>query len=306
MPLISVIVPIYNVEPYIRRCIDSILSQTFTDFELILVDDGSPDSCPSICDEYSLKDKRIHVIHQKNGGLSAARNAGIDWAFANSNSQWISFVDSDDWIHPKYLEFLYAAAKESAVNASVCLHSKEYNYKPITRIEKANWNYYDFEDLFCLEQTGFNEINAWAKLYKKNLFLNQRFPAGKINEDLFVIPKVLYGCGRITVVNAVLYYYFQSENSIMRRPWNISRLDEIEASKELICFLHEKGLVKAEKKAIKRYIGVLGRQKRDVNLLLVKDTRYKKHLKKLYRKELLRYHEYLPKNELSSPRSPPK
>ena len=103
MALISVVVPVYNVEKYIHQCIDSILSQTFTDLELILVDDGSPDRCPQICDRYAEQDQRIHVIHQKNGGLSAARNAGIDWAFANSDSQWITFVDSDDWVHPELL-----------------------------------------------------------------------------------------------------------------------------------------------------------------------------------------------------------
>ena len=106
MPTISVIVPVYKVEKYIHRCVDSILSQTFTDFELILVDDGSPDNCGKICDEYAEKDIRIHVIHQENGGLSAARNAGIDWVFANSDSEWITFIDSDDWVHPEYLERL--------------------------------------------------------------------------------------------------------------------------------------------------------------------------------------------------------
>ena len=104
---ISVIVPIYNVEPYLRRCIDSILAQTHVNFELILVDDGSPDHCGEICDEYAMHDDRIVVIHQKNCGVAAARNAGIDWTFANSDSEWLTFVDSDDYIHPEYLERLY-------------------------------------------------------------------------------------------------------------------------------------------------------------------------------------------------------
>ena len=112
--LISIVVPIYKVEKYIHRCIESILAQTFTDFDLILVDDGSPDNCGKICDEYAVKDKRIHVIHKENGGLSDARNAGIDWAFANSDSEWITFIDSDDWIHPKYLETLYNAVFTSS------------------------------------------------------------------------------------------------------------------------------------------------------------------------------------------------
>ena len=112
MPLISVIVPVYKVEEYLNRCVDSILSQTFTDFELILIDDGSPDNCGKICDEYAQKDNRVCVIHKKNGGLSSARNTGIDWAFKNSNSQYITFVDSDDLITKDYLEKLNDAIKE--------------------------------------------------------------------------------------------------------------------------------------------------------------------------------------------------
>lgn len=124
MPEISVIVPVYKVEPYLRRCVDSILSQTFTDFEVILVDDGSPDDCPAICDEYAGKDERVRVIHQENGGLSAARNAGLDWVFANSDSRWISFVDSDDCVHPKFLEYLHRAGVENNVQISICTYKK--------------------------------------------------------------------------------------------------------------------------------------------------------------------------------------
>ena len=103
MPTISVIVPVYKVEPYLNRCVDSILRQTYQDFELILVDDGSPDRCGEICDEYARQDSRVHVIHKENGGLSDARNAGIDWVEANSDSRWLIFADSDDWVHPELL-----------------------------------------------------------------------------------------------------------------------------------------------------------------------------------------------------------
>lgn len=112
MAAISVIVPIYKVEAFLHRCVDSILAQTFADFDLVLVDDGSPDSCGDICEEYARKDGRIHVIHQKNGGLSAARNTGIDWAQANSGSQWLAFVDSDDWVHPDFLRRLYTMVQK--------------------------------------------------------------------------------------------------------------------------------------------------------------------------------------------------
>ena len=112
MPKISVIVPIYKVEKYLNRCVDSILHQTFTDFELILVDDGSPDNCGKMCDEYAEKDSRVVVIHKKNGGLSDARNKGLDWVFANSNSEYVVFIDSDDYIDERYLELLYKSIAE--------------------------------------------------------------------------------------------------------------------------------------------------------------------------------------------------
>ena len=113
MSNISVIVPVYKVERYIRRCVDSILTQTYPDFEVVLVDDGSPDGCGRICDFYAQNDGRVHVIHQKNGGLSAARNAGIDWVTANSDSRWIAFVDCDDWVHDEFLRKLYSAAEQN-------------------------------------------------------------------------------------------------------------------------------------------------------------------------------------------------
>ena len=150
MPIISVIVPVYKVEPYIHRCIDSILSQTFVDFELILIDDGSPDNCPDICDEYALKDNKIHVIHQKNSGLSVARNAGLDYVSSSSNSEWITFVDSDDWIDKHYLEYLYKAANESNTNISSCVYRiiNDNNYNQETRTTKYRCDIYTPEKYY--------------------------------------------------------------------------------------------------------------------------------------------------------------
>ena len=119
MATVSIVVPVYKVEKYLKRCVDSILAQTFTDYELILVDDGSPDNCPEICDELAEKHSQIYVIHQKNGGLSAARNSGIEWALKNSESEWITFIDSDDWIHPQYLESMLNANLRN--NTQVCM-----------------------------------------------------------------------------------------------------------------------------------------------------------------------------------------
>ena len=131
-PLISVILPIYKVEEYLDRCVQSIVNQTYTNLEIILVDDGSPDNCPAICDEYAQQDSRIRVIHKENGGLSSARNAGIDWAFENSNSQWLTFIDSDDWIHPQYLELLPSAVTDNNTDIGSC------EYEEISQFSKLS------------------------------------------------------------------------------------------------------------------------------------------------------------------------
>ena len=120
MANISVIVPVYKVEEFLSRCVDSILCQSYPDFEVILVDDGSPDRCGQMCEDYARQDSRIHVIHQENGGLSAARNSGIDWVFANSDSRSLAFVDSDDWVHPDFLKVLYRTAEPTLCKISAC------------------------------------------------------------------------------------------------------------------------------------------------------------------------------------------
>ena len=168
MPSISVIVPVYKVEPYIHRCVESIFAQTFTDFELILVDDGSPDNCGSICDDYATKDNRVTVIHQDNGGLSDARNAGIDWAFANSGSEWLTFIDSDDWVHPMYLEVLYCAVKDTGCSISVCGYNETDGETPYVDEAKLQAEVVNTEDFYC--EHNVNAVVAWGKLYKKVLF----------------------------------------------------------------------------------------------------------------------------------------
>ena len=169
MANISVIVPVYKVEEFLSRCVDSILCQSYTDFELILVDDGSPDSCGAMCDGYAEQDSRVHVIHQENGGLSAARNSGIDWVFANSDSRWLAFVDSDDWVHPDFLKVLYETAEETLCRISVCGFFRtsgedfpEQPYHAPMRIASGDYYCGDYQD----GQTAV----AWNKLYHRSLF----------------------------------------------------------------------------------------------------------------------------------------
>ncbi len=257
-PIVSIIVPVYKVEQYVRKCIDSILSQTFTDFELVLIDDGSPDNCPIICDEYALKDNRIHVIHQKNGGISAARNAGLDYVFASSNSKWITFIDSDDWVLSDYLAELYAAVVTTGTKASICYMGSSNN----TNDEKKTSSnlVLSFEDLYNNKNTKLNPVSAWGKLYKKELFENVRYSVGKICEDLYITHQVLFKCDEISVVERELYIYFTDNESITRSAWGKRRFDEIDASEKLISFMSDHHLPKAKSAAIKRYIYVLHNQ----------------------------------------------
>lgn len=239
MPRISVIVPVYKVEPYLRRCVDSILGQTFDDFELILVNDGSPDNCPEICNEYAQKDPRVIVIHQKNGGLSAARNAGIDWAFANSDSQWLNFIDSDDWVHPEYLERLFNAASDSNVEISVCTLGQVHGCAPKILPEELTVNIWRTADYFM--QKSFHAISACAKLYRKSLFANIRYPLGRLHEDEFTTPRVLFLVEQVVVMEAPLYFNFYNVDGITKAPWTPRRLDMLDACEERMIFFQELG-----------------------------------------------------------------
>lgn len=251
MPQVSVIVPIYNVEKYLNRCVDSILNQTFSDFELILVDDGSPDNCGKICDDYAKKDNRIHVIHQQNGGLSAARNAGIDWAFANSDSEWIAFVDSDDWIHPRYLEFLYKAVKNDKTKISICNYVREShhleNYHDVMFTSKIMQGMELFESKFNIQATV-----AWNKLYKKELFSDISFPNGRLHEDEFTTYKFLYLAGEISWIDKPLYYYYQNVEGIIHSKWSERRLDVYDAYEERVEFFKSENEQNYYKRELRR------------------------------------------------------
>lgn len=243
MPKISVVVPVYKVEPYLRRCIDSVLNQSCQDFDLILVDDGSPDNCGAICDDYAAKDNRIHVIHQKNGGLSAARNSGIDWSFANSSSQWLTFLDSDDWLHKDFLKLLLEAAEQNHADVSVC---------------GLFWTDRDCEDslletvqVVCMEPeeafTRHHEkcICACSKLISKRFFSELRFPVGKLYEDAFVTHQFLFASSAVTILEDKLYYYYHNPTSITRAKWSDRKLDSIEAHEGRLVYFKEHGYQKA-------------------------------------------------------------
>lgn len=216
-PLISIIVPVYNVEQYLEKCIKSILSQSYQNFELILVDDGSVDKSSMLCDRYAAEDGRIIVIHKENGGLSSARNAGLDRA----NGDFIGFVDSDDYVADDFCETLLQAVISENADMAICnylrvdetynLISEENNYFPITD-SCINTNRF-LEGYF--DQFGWCYVVAWNKLYRRALFDTVRYPEGKLHEDEFIIHRLAYQCERIVCIAKPLYYYVRRNGSIM-------------------------------------------------------------------------------------------
>lgn len=239
MPQISVIVPVYNVEKYINRCVDSILAQTFRDFELILVDDGSSDKSGKICDEYARNGENITVIHQKNGGRSVARNTGIRWVREQSSSRWIAFVDSDDWIHPQYLERLYFAAVETGASIVSCRLCRTAMKSPFQNLENIKWNVVESEKDYT---HCFRGIFAYfpTRLFQVQCFDNILFPIGRNWEDLSVCWKILIKYKTVTTLPDVLYFYFINEDGIVRSKWTEARWDEIIAYEEHIDELEKK------------------------------------------------------------------
>ena len=214
--LISIIVPVYQVEKYLDRCIQSIVTQTYPYLEIILVDDGSPDRCGSMCDAWAEKDTRIHVIHQDNAGLSAARNAGLDHASGN----WISFVDSDDYISVDMLEKLYCAAVENNADISICNFlcvdedGTPNNYLLRRRLlqDVLLTGREAIKELF--EPNNVSYVVSWNKLYKKSLFDTIRFPVGKRHEDEYVIHYLYAVSDRVVCIPDICYYYVRRNGSL--------------------------------------------------------------------------------------------
>ena len=252
MPTISVIVPVYKVEPYLNRCVDSILRQTYQDFELILVDDGSPDRCGEICDEYARQDSRVHVIHKENGGLSDARNAGIDWVEANSDSRWLIFADSDDWVHPELLTRLLDAATAFDLKISVCGYQETEGADPAVLPEDmrpCRWT----PKQFYMEHFV-NATVAWGKLYSRSCFRGIRYPVGKIHEDEFVTYRLLFAQKEIAVVPAPLYAYFINPKGIIRSAWSPKRFHAWEAYDQQLAFFTAMGDEELVKFRIRGYL----------------------------------------------------
>lgn len=240
---ISVIIPIYNVERYLRRCVDSVIRQTYENLEIWLVDDGSTDGSGRICDEYSNLDKRIKVIHQNNIGLSGARNSALD----RMTGQYVYFVDSDDFIRDNTIQHLFDAMVEEKADMV------------IAHLEEGNQDSFSSQSVSCDSATVISMgrddaikalfsdnykgimVPAWGKLYRSELLTNIRFPIGKIHEDEFVAHEILFKCKIIAISDAVLYYHFRRSGSITNETYSIRNLDAVEAVLQRCEFFREKG-----------------------------------------------------------------
>lgn len=236
---VSVIIPIYNVEKYLRRCVDSVLNQTYKNIEVILVDDGSPDGCPQICDCYAAQDDRVKVIHKQNGGLSSARNAGLD---SSPSGDYVTFVDSDDWIAPNYYEYCVQRLEENEadviqVDYTLATYNKIVKKNPSERVAlyegKAILQYY-LED-----STSTGSYSVCRCLFPVQNTNGVRFREGKINEDIDWKYKVLSYCNRLVASNQVMYFYYQSGNSISSG--GLKKRDfQLRESADLLCELTAK------------------------------------------------------------------
>lgn len=238
-PLISIIVPIYNVEKYIKKCINSIINQTYSNLEIILVDDGSLDACPQICDEYSKRDKRIRVLHKKNGGLSDARNAGLEIA----SGQYVGFVDSDDYIEIDMYELLLKSCIQHDVQIAICGRKTVKEDGTVINVSNVLENEIVFspeEAISRLLVWNNCDSAAWDKLYRRELFSDIRYPYGKVHEDLNVTCRLFSRCKGIVQIPVAKYNYLIRDDSICRRPFNDHRLDLYYQAKENQKFVNDR------------------------------------------------------------------
>lgn len=227
---VSICVAVYNVEKYLPQCIDSILNQSFRDIEVIMVDDGSTDSSGRICDEFACRDARIRVIHQSNGGLSAARNAGIFY----SQSDYIAFVDGDDYIDSRFVEDIYKEIKQNDADIACAgywsvFDSGEKIAKHFVSGRSVLTGSSQLKALICDDSIS---VTTWGKIYKKELFKNINFPEKRLHEDVFTTHLILARSRKCVVANKALYYYRKRDSSIVSQTFKKEHLDSVLGAKE--------------------------------------------------------------------------
>ena len=222
MARISVIVPIYQVENYLNKCVESIVNQTYADLEIILVDDGSPDGCPQLCDDWAAKDSRIHVVHKENGGLSDARNAGL----AIATGEYISFIDSDDWIEPDFIQVLHDAMEQTGAGIADCAtrlvdeDGNELSFRGVAKNETLD----TVTALVRLVKEDRVYQTVWNKLYRRSVIDKILFEKGKYNEDDYFTYQVFDRSEKVAILAKPMYNYLQRSGSIMGVGYNPRRL----------------------------------------------------------------------------------
>lgn len=234
---ISIIIPVYKVEQYLDQCISSIVNQTYTNMDIILVDDGSPDNCPAMCDAWAEKDSRIRVIHKTNGGLSDARNAGM----AASTGELMAFVDSDDWIAPDMYEHLYQRLTEDGSDIAACGVQMVWEDKTPSRMLTRDGSCVlnQEEAMRAIIEESWLKQPVWYKLYKTELVRDILFPVGKYHEDVFWSYQAVGRAQKVSVSNYVGYYYLQRGGSIMGEGYSLKRLDAVEARVQRCAYIQE-------------------------------------------------------------------
>ena len=242
VPLISFIVPIYNVERYLQKCVDSILAQSYSNIEVVLVDDGSTDESVAICDSYANRDKRVQVIHKENGGASSARNEGLRFA----HGSYIAFIDSDDYVSPLMSEKLYSAMEQTNSDLAMCYFSYTNENGDITDnyVDKTRIGEYETDELLRTLSSGWTlGILVWNKLFKKSLFdeTGIRFVEGKIAEDEIIAHHLLSQVKKAVVIPDILCFYRKREGSVTNSTFSKKNLDSIDALIDRIDFFVSEG-----------------------------------------------------------------
>lgn len=255
--LVTIIVPVYNVEKYLDRCINSLLDQTYEELEILLIDDGSNDSCHEICDNFSKRNKKIHVIHKKNGGLASARNTGIEQA----KGKYITFVDGDDYVTPFYVENLVNAITKHKSDLAVSMFVNVVDGDEDKKDKGSNQliNYRTTNSERCLADMLYQrgiETSAPGKLYLRSQIEDLRFPDGKLYEDIMYTTTMISRAKRIAIIDNVDYLYYQRSGSIQYQSFNKRKMDCIWHSRLMIDFIYEK-YQNLQNAAYIRYFGAL-------------------------------------------------
>ena len=297
MPLISVIVPIYKVEPYLHRCVDSLLAQSYQNIEVLLVDDGSPDQCPRICDAYAERDARVRVIHKPNGGLSDARNAGMDAA----RGEYLAFVDGDDYVDPDMYSALCQALLSSGDKLAICGFNKVTDGGALRRKTDMRYPERMTEDEFWY-QLFFPHRDlgtvAWNKLYHRSILEGLHFPVGAIHEDEWLVHQYVSRAEHITVVNRCLYYYVVREGSITAQPLSPRSLSILPAFSQRLAYFSEEKKQRAVTLTMRNYARYV--------VFFLSDWRgdaryaeYSAQVREAFKREIGRYRAHAPAMEVA-------